>query len=227
MPRRTPSRGYTEAEMAHAFKAILSSPQGLPGIGPVWRAFEEVNATRGRPDFVAIVRPPEKQLRNASSSLNMAASSVLASLYNQRPLTVATLVRKTGLAESAVRRSLRLLEKEGHARETPSATFLRSDGPGYDAVEAWAFELKLRGTKRAVFQAQQYRMFAQRVVIVVPPGQLAKCREHAVTLNRWGIGVATFDPISGEFRLSRRPRRGQPVTKGHQEYVLSRIVNGH
>lgn len=220
------STKYSEAEMAWAFKSALTSRRGLPGVGPVWKAFEEVQATRGRPDFVAIVRPPEKRLRRQSSSLNMAACSVLESLYSRRALSISTLSLRSGISERAVKAALAVLERAGHATETKRSTFSLAPGAGYESIETWAFELKLRNVKRAVFQAQQYRLFARRVLIVAPPEQFKKYFGHFVTLGRWGIGVATFDPASGDFRIRRRPRRSDPVARGHQVYVLSRMVNG-
>lgn len=217
---------YSEAEMGSVFMSALTSRRGLPGIGPVWKAFEEVHAMRGRPDFVAIVRPPEKRLRKQSSALNMVACNVLASLCPRKPLGISTLSLRTGLSEAAVKAALAVLEGTGCAMGSDRSTFTLTAGRGYTGIETWAFELKLRNAKRAVFQAQQYRMFAQRVVIVVPPRERKKYVEHSVALARWGIGVATFDPASEEFRMRRRPRRSQPVVRGHQVYVLSRIVNG-
>lgn len=225
MTQRHESTKYSEAEMACAFKSALTSRRGLPGVGPVWKAFEEVHATRGRPDFVAIVRAPEKRLRKQSSSLNMAACSVLASLCPRKALGIGTLSSRAGLSERAVKAALAVLERAGYAMGSERSTFTLAHGSGYGNIETWAFELKLRNAKRAVFQAQQYRLFAQRVVIVVPPKQLKKFLDLSVTLGRWGIGVATFDPVSSEFRLNRRPRRSEPVAKRHQVYVLSRIVN--
>jgi hypothetical protein len=91
-------------------------------------------------------------------------------------------------------------------------------------VQVWAFELKLDKPKRAVFQAQQYRSFAQRVMIVVPPNQYAIYKKFRLAMRRWGIGLATFDPTSLEFVVRRAPRLGHPHSRQHQAYALFQLL---
>jgi len=91
-------------------------------------------------------------------------------------------------------------------------------------IEIWAFELKLDKPKRAVFQAQQYRSFAQNVLIVVPPSQIPLYSKFSLALRRWGIGLASFEPTLSEFQLCRPPRLSQPNSRHQQAYAMFQLL---
>jgi hypothetical protein len=90
-----------------------------------------------------------------------------------------------------------------------------------------AFELKLCHPRRALFQAQQYTLFAHRVVIVVPPTQIGRFAPYLSSLQRWGIGLAGFDLLTRRFHLSVAPQRTSPASRQHQAYALLRLASDH
>ena len=108
--------------------------------------------------------------------------------------------------------------------QTESGSFLLNPNRPLRRVEVWAFELKLDKPKRAVFQAQQYRSFAQGVLIVVPPEQLGLYDKFDAVMRRWGIGLASFSPLTKEFILERPARLGPPHSRHHQAYALFQLL---
>ncbi|MGE0481707.1 MAG: hypothetical protein AB7Q17_14675 [Phycisphaerae bacterium] len=216
---------YTECEMADAFERFVLGKRGLPGVGRVSKLFREVSCQQGRPDFVALMGPKHRFLKGSTVSLKLAGSIVLSLLHEGAGRTSAYLCEHSGLSLRSVQQALSELVRHRYVKCTGSGTYVANPSSSLQTVEVIAIELKLDRPRRAIFQAQQCRAFAQRVLIVVPPSQLGTYRKYKVALRRWGIGIATFDPVSGEFDLRRKPRSGRPHSKQHQAYAKFQLLH--
>lgn len=229
MPRNAtkPRRfDYSEEEMGDAFERYVLAHRGLPGIGRFSKVFREVDCQQGRPDFIAVAGRRDRFLNGNAVSLKLAGSLVLSFLHEGAARTPAYLCEHSGLSLRSVQQSLAELVKHGYVRRTESGAYVTSATSSLRALEVVAMELKLDRPRRAVFQAQQCRAFAQRVLIVVPPSQLGAYKKYSIALRRWGIGIATFDPVSEEFVLRRKPRASKPRSKQHQAYAMFQLLDG-
>ena len=220
-PRRFP---YSEEEMADAFEQVLRTGRSLPGIGRLSRVFREVDCHRGRPDFIALAHGTTQFLTGKSVTLKFAGSLVLSFLHERAPRSIAYLCDQTGLSKRTIESATAELVKRRYALQTERGSYFLNAAKPLRQVRVWAFELKLDKPKRAVFQAQQYRSFAQSVLIVVPPAQLALYDKFKLAMRRWGIGLASFDPTTKEFIIQRPPRIGSPHSRHHQAYALFQLL---
>jgi hypothetical protein len=217
---------FTEEEMANAFEQLLKSRRSLPGVGRLSRIFREIDCHRGRPDFIALARGTTRFLGGKGISAKFSGSLVMSFLHDRAPRSLAHLSEHSGLSVRVVSQATTELVRRRYALRTASGSYLLNPARPLRQVQVWAFELKLDKPKRAVFQAQQYRSFAQSVLIVVPPTQLALYDRFELALRRWGIGLAAFDPVTLEFRIHRRPRLGHPHSRHHQAYALFQLLPG-
>jgi hypothetical protein len=128
------------------------------------------------------------------------------------------------MAVGTVRRTLHQLAAIGLVEELANGSFILSGGSAVFEIETTAFELKLKSPRRAVFQAQQYTLFAQTVWIVVPPLQARSYDVFRSVLARWGIGLATFNPNNHRFVPVVATRRRSPGSREHQAYAMLRLV---
>jgi len=216
--------GYTEDEMATVFEHRLRSRRSLRGIGRFSKIFREVECHRGRPDFVGIIsRGKPNELRHQSSH-NVASARVLSLLKKRSPRSLSSLTQQMDMKAQTVRHALRQLEASGLVEELANGSFILSGGSAIFEIETTAFELKLKNPRRAVFQAQQYTLFAQQVWIVVPPSQAQTYDAYRAVLARWGIGLATFSPRSHRFTPIISARRHAPGSREHQAYAMLRLV---
>lgn len=215
---------YTEEQMAGAFEQLMLAKRGLPGVGRISKVFREIDCQQGRPDFIALVGRKHRFLNGNTVSLKLAGSLVLSFLHESAGRTPAYLCEHSGLSLRSVRGALAELLKHRYVKRTVNGAFVANPASSLHTVEIIAIELKLDRPRRAVFQAQQYRAFAQQVLIVIPPSQLSTYRKYKVALRRWGIGVATFDLTSNEFALRRKPRSAKPHSKQHQAYAKFQLL---
>ncbi len=215
---------YSEEQMADAFEKRLASRRPLAGVGRFSQVFREVDCHRGRPDFIGIVSRMVSLPTGDGSPHNIGIACVLSLLKSRSPRSLASLTRQSRLTRDVVVRSIRSLLVRGLIEEISPDRFVLSGGAALFEMESTAFELKLKSPRRAVFQAQQYTLFAQRVWIVVPPSDMKGFEMYQPVLRRWGIGLATFNPHSHAFHMVLAAKRGLPVSREHQAYAMLRLA---
>jgi hypothetical protein len=219
--------GFTENEMAEAFQQILTSPEGLPGIGTFDGVYREISCRQGQPDFITLRRKDGTTDMNPPAHIGFIGSSLLSLLKPAAPRTLQYLLRETEYSTNSVRKSLSSLEKSGYISRSSNGLYTLGDSAVLFKTEMWAFELKLSDSKRALFQAQQCKAFAEITIIVVPPGQTKNYNRFEDSMFRWGIGLAAFDPFTGAFTLAKRPRKTKPLSRQHRMYALSQVFSSN
>lgn len=217
--------GYTEKEMADSFLELLQSPEGLPGIGTFDGVYREVTCQQGRPDFLTHRNKAGTQLPKFPESIGLVGASILTILKPRALRTFRYIVRHSEFSKGSIARSLRKLIATGHVERTETDAYRLGSATSQFQIELWSFELKLDNPKRAVFQAQQSRTYADRAIIIVPPGQEKNYDRYTATMKRWGIGLATFSQTSGVFRLFRRGRLSRAYSPQHHIYAISQLFS--
>lgn len=215
---------FTEEEMGDAFERLLRTRKVLMGVGRFSRVFREVDCHRGRADFVALAHGTTRFLIGTSVKVKSAGSLLLSFLHERAPRSLDYLCEQSGLTQRTVKSAVSELARRKYVLQTKNGSLLLNPKRPLRQVEVWAFELKLDKPKRAVFQAQQYRSFAQGVLIIVPPEQLGLYDKFDAVMRRWGIGLASFSPLTNEFILERPPRLGPPLSRHHQAYALFQLL---
>jgi len=215
--------GYTEKDMADAFLELLRSREGLPDVGPFDGVYREISCRQGRPDFIALRNRNGCQPLDLRESHGFVDPAILTILKPTAPRTLSYLTGHSEFSESSLRRSLRQLAASGHVERTETGAYRLGSAVTQLQAELWAFELKLDNPRRALFQAKQSRTYADRTIIVVPPGQERNYRRYSAAMTRWGIGLYVFDVTTSEIRMFRRGRRFRPLSLQHQFYTIARL----
>lgn len=216
---------YSEKEMADAFQELLESSEGLPGIGTFDRVHREIDCRQGRPDFIALRSKNGHTVEPFPKSTGLVGASVLSLLKPRSPRTLDYLVEKCEFSRDSVKRSLRRLSATGHIDRTESGLYVLGAASGQFCLEIWAMELKLNNPRRAIFQAQQSRAFAERSIIIVPPSQTRNYQRFSEAMTRWEIGLATFDPLTRKFSMKRRSRKSRALSREHQIYAIAQLYS--
>lgn len=213
-------------QMANAFERVLKAPSGLSDIGLFDGIYREISCRQGRPDFIALRNNKNKGILKPPESTGLVGPSILSLLKLKSPRTLNYLVEHSEFSEKSIRQALKELLQTGHVEVTKTGSYIRGEALDFSKSELWAFELKLDNPKRAVFQAQQCRAYADRVIIVVPPGQEINYRRFNQAMNRWHIGLATFDPDNEEFKIIRRGRSTRSYNIQHRIYAIFQMAFG-
>jgi len=219
--------GYSEEDMAQAFQRLLLSENGLPSVGVFGAIYREITCQQGRPDFIALRYTSSSGEGEHMNVRGLVGPAILQKLKPAAPRTIDYLVSTLEFGRDSIRRSLKHLIDRGYVEQLESGAYRLANVNQLQTPEIWTFELKLSNPKKAVFQAQQSRTYAERAIIVVPPGQEKNYMRFEVTMQRWHIGLATFDPRTGGFRFVRKGRKSRALSPTQQLYTLSRLSAGH
>jgi len=216
---------YTEKEMGNAFLDYFKLNDKIPNIGFVKRIYPEISCQQGRPDFISINYKNLTFSPELFKNIGLVGASILSILKPKSPRSYQYLNQKLSYSKSSIVKYLRLLIATGFIKKTSQNSFILSKIIENLEIEIYAFELKINNPKRAIFQAQQFRFFAGRSFIIVPPNQTRNYERFKPTIKRWGIGLYSFDPLESKLTVSIRSRKGKPLSKQQQFYTLSRVYN--
>lgn len=214
---------FTEEEMAKAFQRLLLSEDGLPGIGCFGAIYREISCRQGRPDFIALRYNPSSDDHNILSIPGLVGPAILQNLKPKAPRTFEYLASKLEFGPQSIRKSLRSMIESGYIEQLECGAYRLIPEMNHNKPEIWMFELKLNNSKKAVFQAQQSRAYAERAIIVVPPGQEKNYVRFHETMKRWHIGLSTFDPTTGIFCFIRKGRKTRALSPTQKIYTLAQM----
>jgi hypothetical protein len=134
------------------------------------------------------------------------------------------LYRASGLSSAVLRRAIRDLENARLLIHTNSEAVLLSPNFPHIDWELWAFEIKLEHWQRALYQALQYRAFANRVAVVLPERWAHRVEAQADRFRRLNVGVIAIDEDDTSIRFIVRPRKAPPASRFHHLYALGRFL---
>ncbi|GHT46703.1 hypothetical protein FACS189454_08250 [Planctomycetales bacterium] len=215
---------YSEQKMADAFGDFLRSATGISKLAEFDTIVREVDCSRGRPDYLGVRLHGGCCFDEPLHPIGEAGAHILSLLKPAVPRTFNYLRSQCVYTDATLKRTLRNLIELGYVkpRQDTSAYFL-GEKYRFTQCEIWSFELKLHNARRAVFQAQQSRVFADRSMIVVPPGRENVYAKFDAPLKRFGIGLAVFDLYALDFHIVVSPGNTKAICRQNQIYTLFQI----
>lgn len=213
---------YSEREMSEAFELALtdSSIRGIPSFKLLQKEFA---CHQGVPDFIGL--PTIHFIENYSfsdiSSVD-GASLVLSLLKYNSGRRWAYLKRHTALSDTTLNQILKELTAQNYIEKKDDLYYRSNFFETNDKI--WAFELKLSNWKRALFQALQYKAFANYVVVVLPLEKEELLRQNILRFHDMNVGVLLFDTNSGSSKWLNRPQKEQPVSKWQNLLLFCKLA---
>lgn len=87
-------------------------------------------------------------------------------------------------------------------------------------VQITAIEAKISDWRKGLMQASRYRFFANRTLLVLPPGVAAVAARFLPTFRTLNVGLWEFDSISLKLTKHFTPRAGKPLNKKVREKAV-------
>jgi hypothetical protein len=218
----------TEDGLSVVFEALLESA-AWRGKYPQLRSLsKELPCRQGIPDYVAttsMIHLPTASRKAVASALTTPACARLLSLL--KPVAVrsdAYLCRASGLSARVVSRSLRHLMESNLIEERGESRWVLSPVVASLAYELWAFELKLADWQRALYQALQYRAFADRAVVVVPDEMAGRFERNQERFERFGVGLVAIGGDGNSLREIVAVQKNTPQSRLHRYFALGQFL---
>lgn len=213
---------YSELEMSITFENAIKkhSIKGLPSFELL---FKEVSCQQGIPDFVGLSSARFIQAHDFSNLSSTESSSIILSLLKHKAGRRKSYIKKkTNISDATLNRVLRELQSNNFIIEKNDLYYLSvEDVPTNDTI--WAFELKLSNWKRALFQALQYKAFANYSVVVFPFEKEKVLRQNLSTFTEFNVGILLFDSKSQKAKWLRRPQKEKSISKWQTLFLLGQI----
>lgn len=191
-------------------------------------AFESVyRELQGSADFVGF--PHEKIIgtHDFSKLSSLEHSSLVLSIlkYNSGR-TKDYIKERTGIADTALNRTLRELRANGLMLKKKNLYFL-ADSFVQENDSVWAFDIKAPNWKRALQQAGLYKAFANYVVAVRPFDEEEVLQEKLELFAELNVGLLLFNVQTLEFKWLKRPLKDNALSKWQKLFFLGRLSGQH
>jgi hypothetical protein len=215
---------YSEQVMADAFGNFLRSATGAAKLTKFDTIAREINCSRGRPDYLGVKLHGSRCFDKPLRAIGEVGAFIFSMLKPTASRTFDYIRSQCGYSDCSIKRTLHNLIDLGYVRTNQdSSAYFFNETHTFARCEIWSFELKLYNARRAVFQAQQSRIFADRSMIIVPPGRENSYTKFDVPLKRFGIGLAVFDTYTLDFQVVMSPGNTKAICRQNQIYTLFQI----
>ncbi len=221
----------SELQFANAFEEYLRSRKASPGIPRFDGIYREVAGTQGVADIVGVIAPNWKRTSHRlAKHLALVprgpAAEIIAGLA--RPHTFQYLLKRSLYSRRVFAQTLDKLLVMGVVRQAAPDLLSLSKRFPFPRLEIIFFELKITKWQRALAQAAQAKLYANKSYCVFPAGNGAVMRQREL-FRKMGIGVILFDAEAWRIREIVRTRKSGAIRRSHQLDVilrLSAIANG-
>lgn len=211
----------SELEMATAFDLTLKMNliKGIPKFNLLYR---EVICQQGIADFVGLTSGDFIRRYNFANISSIESSSLVLSLLKHKSgRSRMYLKNKTELSDATLNRTLKELAASNYIFEKDNLYFVSVQNT-IPKDNIWAFELKLSNWKRAMFQALQYKAFANYSVVVFPLEKEKVLHENLQAFVEFNIGVLLYDAKTGNNKWLKHPRKEKPISKWQTMFMLAK-----
>jgi hypothetical protein len=193
-------------------EAVASLLAGrVPGTRRSYLVEMEHEGGFGRADIVLFSLNRPLLRRRLSVSRYVATTPRFAAVLlaaQKRPLSCRSLARRTNMRPQDLRRRyLASLVKAGLLEPTPTGCYRLAIPREHPIGVVVAIEAKLDKWRRALFQAQRYRAFANASYVTVPEPKASRLLQHRRQFRKTGVGLICVDerlrtqvPIRAVFR---------------------------
>lgn len=219
----------TEMNMGNNFQNLLENKDGIKEFPNFKAVFRELNCKQGIPDFIAITELHsyifQKNIYDTVGGSLDSSSLIISLLKPKSPRTFKYIVDKTGLSTITVKKVLKDLIVNKIICKTEKGLFVLNKEWELPKVELWAFELKLKDWKRALFQCLQYKAFANRVMLVMPEDKENLITKNIDIIKKYQIGIMLFDTDNFNYKIIAKPPKLIPNSRSHNIYAVGKITN--
>jgi hypothetical protein len=93
-----------------------------------------------------------------------------------------------------------------------------------ESMHVWAFELKLKNWKRALYQAFRCKSFADWVFVVLPSEKRSLALKNVDLFRSLDVGLCVFDLSSSQVEQLHVPEQNKRFFKPYREFAVDRLL---
>jgi len=213
--------------MSISFEELLKSKIHLTGIPVFDIIYKEVVCQQGIADFVGVIsKQGVETLLMFDDIESLDSGTLIFSLLKPKASRSKHFLKeKTGLSDKTINRVLKELLENGIIQEVKEESYILSSNLTVPRLDIWAFELKLSNWKRALFQALQYKAFANYSVVVFPMEKKNVLSKQISLFKELNVGILLFDTKTKNLEILVHAKKEKPSSKWHTFFTLGKLAN--
>ena len=155
--------------------------------------------------------------------MSFSTAKVLAALSGKKTSHSQKIAASTALSESTVKRELQLLRRLQVVGSGPKGRIIVSHPirPPFKQIEA--FEVKVKDWKSGIYQARNYKSFANKVSVALPLSRATRLRGKLDQFRRMRVGLVGITP-TGDVKWFLRPRYQKPISSARNFLASVRLL---
>lgn len=222
-----------EVRFADGFEAYVSgrsrrsSRRCIPRFAGFYR---EISGTVGIADFIGVVAPrwsfTERRLRKRLNGLSRGPiAEILSQLEYKRGISRQELINSSQYTRSVVSTAVHGLLKAKVIRCRGGKEYLLHSNFKFPCADIYFYEIKMENWRRALFQASQSLVYADKAYCVMPMNKRQLLLNNRHLFQGVGVGVILFDPACGKVVEVIPGRKRKPKKPADKLDVLIRLAS--
>lgn len=224
-----------EVAFADRFEAYVcartrrTSRRCIPSFAAFYR---EIPGTVGIADFVGVVASrwsfTERRLRNRLNGLSRGpVAEILYQLESKPGISRQELIDSSQYTRSVVSTATHGLLKAKVIRCRDEKECLLHPRFKFPYADIYFYEIKMENWRRALFQASQSLVYADKAYCVMPNSKRQILLNNRHLFQGVGVGVILFTPACGKVVELIRARKRKPKKPADKIDVLIRLASAH
>lgn len=219
----------SEAALSNIFINTVSSGYLGESFPKFHAIYQEIPGPQGIADFLCVsgaqwTRSAKSIGENLIDLPKGPTSEVLSIIDRQKPRTREAILSQMTYSPNLSRRTLHRLIDNGALKRKGQDGYVLAKSLLIPDVKLFFFELKLADWRRAMRQAIQARVYADRSYIVLPEAKRKLVRTNKEIFQNQNIGVVTLDPVTGRPSHQIRARGSRMRFGKHKLSVLIELA---
>lgn len=149
---------------------------------------------------------------------------VMSVLMRNEKQTIENISLLSGYNSARIKKIIKVLSKFNIVKENKFNQYsLYANWKNFD-VDLWAFELKLKNWKRALYQATQYKSFSNNVFTVFPNYKKDLLEKNLQYFKNLNIGCITMNTDTNEISILNYPEKEELIRGSQYLYALTETI---
>lgn len=189
----------------------------------------EIPCKQGIADFICykdtnFLKKHFNQIKKLNNILGKTFTPVISTLLKQDKQDINDLSIHTGYTEQRLLRIIKILLEEHIIKVNKLKQYsLYASWKDFD-VELWAFELKLKNWKRALYQATQYQSFTNNVFTVFPMDKEKLLLSNIEYFKNLNVGCIVLDDYEMNIKILYTPKKYETCYNSPYLYTLTESI---
>ena len=220
---------YSEMYHADMFEMGLKYKVYTDALPYFQNVLREISCKEGIADFICykqtgFLRKNSSIICEINNLVGKSFIPVVSVLMRNEKQTIENISLLSGYNTARIKKIIKVLSDFNIVKENKFNQYsLYANWKNFD-VDLWAFELKLKNWKRALYQATQYKSFSNNVFTVFPSYKKDLLEKNIHYFKNLNIGCILMNTDTNEISILNYPKKEELIRGSQYLYALTETI---